>query len=422
MNGLRSRVKLRTDGGIKTPEDVVVATMLGAEEYGFGTSVLVAIGCDMARQCHLNSCPTGIATQKEELRKRYSGTPEMVIGYFMQLAEGVRELLASLGARSLDELVGRSDLLAQTADEGRAALLDLSALFAEPAPADQRKKSVDLAQPGRTIDERLLETIAPAIADGRVVAVAGSVVTADRTVGGRIAGHIALTLGPDRLPAGAVTLNLTGSAGQSFGAFATHGMRLVLEGEANDYVGKGLCGGELALRPLANAAFTTPQVIAGNTVLYGATAGEAYFAGIAGERFCVRNSGATAVVEGVGAHGCEYMTGGRVAVLGPTGVNFGAGMTNGVAWVLDEDGGFAGRVNDDAVALETMTVADEDAAEFRALVERHLEMTGSAVAARLLADWPATLASTWRVMPRTVLAKRAEEAAAAAEATRGVAD
>ena len=424
MNGLRSRIKLRTDGGIKTPEDVVVAAMLGAEEFGFGTSVLVAIGCDMARQCHLNTCPTGIATQKEELRKRYTGTPEMVIGYFTQLADGVRELLASLGARSIDELVGRSDLLAQTADEGRAALLDLSELFAPPAPAAQRKKSVDLVHPTDTLDARLLETIAPALAEGRAITLSGVVATPNRTVGGRIAGHIAMLMGPNRLPAGSVTLRLTGSAGQSFGAFATHGMRLLLEGEANDYVGKGLCGGEIAVRPLPNAAFTTPQVIAGNTLLYGATAGEAYFAGIVGERFAVRNSGATAVVEGVGAHGCEYMTGGRVAVLGLTGVNFGAGMTNGVAWVLDEDGGFADRVNDDAVALEPISAADDDAADLRALIERHYELTGSVVAARLLANWTAALATMWRVMPRTVLAKRAEEAAAAAaeSGSRGVAD
>jgi glutamate synthase (NADPH/NADH) large chain/glutamate synthase (ferredoxin) len=420
MNGLRSRVKLRTDGGIKTPQDVIVATMLGAEEIGFGTSVLIAIGCDMARQCHLNSCPTGIATQKEELRKKFAGDPAMVINYFTQLAEGIREELAALGARSLDELVGRSDLLEQTEDEGRAAMLDLSSLFAEPAPEDQRKKSMDTPLDGMiTLDERMLEIVGPALEDGRAVSLHETIETKDRTVGARIAGQIALTHGADQLPMGRVTLHFKGSAGQSFGAFTTHGMRLVLEGEANDYVGKGMMGGEIAVRPPKDASFTAPQVIAGNTLLYGATGGELYLAGKAGERFAVRNSGAQAVVEGVGDHGCEYMTGGLVAVLGTTGRNFGAGMTNGFVYVWDEDGRFHQRMNDDSVVSER--IGDEgDSGAFRALVQRHVEMTGSARGQALLDDWDATVANSWKVIPRALLELQAAEEEA--EATAIVAD
>jgi glutamate synthase domain-containing protein 2/glutamate synthase domain-containing protein 3 len=419
MNGLRSRVKLRTDGGIKTPKDVLVASMLGAEEIGFGTSVLIAIGCDMARQCHLNTCPTGIATQKEELRKKYTGTPEMVIGYFTQLAEGIREALAAIGARSLDEIVGRSDLLEQTEDDGRAGMLDLSALFAEPAAPEQRKKSIEIEHPGPTLDERMLEIVGPALEDGRAVTLHETIATPDRTVGARIAGQIALMQGTEPLPPGRVSLHFRGSAGQSFGAFATHGMRLVLEGEANDYVGKGMMGGEIAVRPPREAAFEAPQVIAGNTLLYGATGGELYLAGKAGERFGVRNSGATAVVEGVGDHGCEYMTGGLVAVLGPTGRNFGAGMTNGFAYVLDEDGGFAGRINDESILLTPIEDHD-DGEELRALIQRHVEMTGSLTGQRLLENWDATIASTWKVIPRARL--ELEQTLDVVEQTRGVAD
>jgi glutamate synthase domain-containing protein 2/glutamate synthase domain-containing protein 1/glutamate synthase domain-containing protein 3 len=419
MNGLRSRVKLRTDGGIKTPKDIVVAAMLGAEEYGFGTSVLVAIGCDMARQCHLNSCPTGIATQKEELRKKYTGTPEMVIGYFTQMAEATRELLASLGARSLDEIIGRSDLLEQTEDEGRAGMLDLSGLFAEPAPEAERKNTMQIVHPGGELDLRMLEVVGPALEDDRAVTLHEVIATPDRTVGAQIAGRIALKQGANQLPPGRVTLHFKGSAGQSFGAFATHGMRMALEGEANDYVGKGMMGGEISVRPPREAQFTTPQVIAGNTILYGATGGEVYLAGKAGERFAVRNSGATAVVEGVGDHGCEYMTGGVVAVLGPTGRNFGAGMTNGFAYVLDEEGSFASKINDDSVLLSPLTNV-EDSSEFRALIERHAEMTGSEHAKRLLANWNSVLASTWKVIPRARLELERELQEAAQ--TQGVAD
>ncbi|MDP9469587.1 MAG: glutamate synthase large subunit [Chloroflexota bacterium] len=402
MNGLRSRVRLRTDGGLKTAEDVAVAAMLGAEGFGFGTSVLVAIGCDMARQCHLNSCPTGIATQREDLRAKYTGTPEQVIAYFTQLAESIRELLASLGARSLEELVGRSDLLATRPVEGRGALLDLTGLFARPAPEAERKKSLDIERGGETLDDRILRVAGPVLDGSRAVSVVASIRTEHRTVGAKLAGEIARRRGAG-IPAGRVTCRFTGSAGQSFGAFAVDGMRLLLEGEANDYVAKGMSGGEIAVRPPRQAGFDRPQVIAGNTILYGATGGALYVAGRAGERFAVRNSGAVAVVEGVGDHGCEYMTGGTVVVLGPTGRNFGAGMTNGSAYVLDADGAFERRINPDSVLLERLVEPEEDAT-LRALVERHVLLTRSAHAAALLDRWSETLAQIWKAVPLATLA------------------
>jgi glutamate synthase domain-containing protein 2/glutamate synthase domain-containing protein 1/glutamate synthase domain-containing protein 3 len=403
MNGLRSRVRLRTDGGIKRPEDVVMAAMFGAEEYGFGTSALVAIGCDMARQCHLNTCPTGIATQKEELRRKFAGTPEMAINYFMMLAEGVREVLASLGATSLDQVIGRTDLLAQKPLDGRAGLLDLSSLFPAPAAENERKKSIDIEHDAETLDRKILAIAGPAIAEGQSINIHEEIATPDRTVGATIAGEIALHHGAKRLPAGTVTAQFTGSAGQSFGAFTVDGMRLILEGEANDYVGKGMSGGEIAIFPPRHAKFTEPQVIAGNTILYGATGGSLFLAGRAGERFAVRNSGASAVVEGVGEHGCEYMTGGVAVILGPTGRNFGAGMTNGLAYVYDPEDVFEGRVNDDSVLLERIE-EDADADRLYDLIERHVKLTHSAHAKRLLSNWDQTLAAFWRVVPRATLA------------------
>ena len=403
MNGLRSRVHLRTDGGLKTPEDVVMAAMFGAEEYGFGTSALVAIGCDMARQCHLNTCPTGIATQKEELRKKFAGTPDMVVNYFMLLAESVREVLASIGVRSIDEIIGRSDLLTQKATVGRSALLDLTALFAAPAAYADRKKSMSIKDEAETLDQKILKIAGPAIAEGRSVNVAEQIATPNRTVGARIAGEIAMLHGIDNLPAGTVTAQFVGSAGQSFGAFSVGGMRLILEGEANDYVGKGMSGGEIAVMPSRTAQFTTPQVIAGNTLLYGATGGSLFLAGRAGERFGVRNSGANAVVEGVGDHGCEYMTGGAVVVLGPTGRNFGAGMTNGNAYVLDVDGEFPAKVNDDSVEIRR-GISGDDALVARELIERHVKLTHSTFAKALLENWNETATRIWHVIPRASLA------------------
>ena len=421
MNGLRSRVRLRTDGGIKTAEDVVVAAVLGAEEYGFGTSVLVAIGCDMARQCHLNSCPTGIATQREDLRAKYTGTPDQVITYFTHLANAIRANLAALGVRSLDEIVGRTDLLAAKDLPGRAGMLDVSELFAEPAPEEQRRKSVPLGAQPATLDDAVLELAGEAIASGEPVAVEVDIRTENRTVGAKVA-HAVTAAHPHGLPDGTVAIRLTGSAGQSFGAFIVDGMRLELEGEANDYIGKGMAGGEIAIRPPHTAPFSTPQAIAGNTNLYGATGGHLFLAGQAGERFAVRNSGATAVVEGIGDHGCEYMTGGMVAVLGPTGYNFGAGMTNGTAYVYDPDGIFSSRINGESVLLEAIPGAS-DADQLRALITRHAEATGSEHARSLLADWDAAVAAFWKVIPRAALASGAETVVATEpEPVRGAAD
>ena len=402
MNGLRSRVRLRTDGGIKTAEDVVMAAMLGAEEFGFGTSVLVAIGCDMARQCHLNTCPTGIATQREDLRAKYTGTPEQVIAYFEHLVAAVRDLLAALGARTIDELVGRSDLLRQREMVGRAGMLDLSGLLATPAAEAERRHTLEIDHHGPSLDDRLLAAVMPSLEAGRAISVVEAIRTEHRTVGAKLAGEIAVRRSEGRLAGASVTCRFTGSAGQSFGAFSVAGMRLLLEGEANDYVAKGISGGEVAISPPRQAPFTAPQVIAGNTILYGATGGSLFVAGQAGERFAVRNSGASAVVEGVGDHGCEYMTGGTVAVLGPTGRNFGAGMTNGVAYVLDDEGTFAHRINDESVMLEAMV--GHDATELRTLVERHLALTGSVQARALLDDWVGTLSRIWKVVPKARLA------------------
>jgi len=417
MNGLRSRVRLRTDGGLKTPEDVIVAALLGADEFGFGTSVLVAIGCDMARQCHLNTCPTGIATQREDLRAKFTGKPADVIGYFTQLTEALRETMAALGARTIADLIGRTDRLAVKQVEGRAAMLDLSSLLSEPAAPEARRKSVEIDHDAEeTLDTRILSQIEPKLAEGQAVDFEGEIRTEHRTVGARIAGAMTVLRESTPTPLDRVNLRFRGSAGQSFGAFAVPGLTLKLEGEANDYVGKGMSGGEIAIYPDRNAPFTTPQTIAGNTILYGATGGAVFIAGVVGERFAVRNSGATAVVEGVGDHGCEYMTGGQTVILGPTGRNFGAGMTNGISWVLDRDDKFAARINAESVAIRRLQSAESN--DVRALIERHIDATGSAHAASLLASWDVVSGKFWRVAPTAVV----EIQRAIAESAEGAAD
>jgi len=418
MNRLRSRVRLRTDGGLKTPEDVIVAALLGADEFGFGTSVLVAMGCDMARQCHLNTCPTGIATQREDLRAKFTGKPEDVIGYFHRLTEAIREELAALGARSIEELIGRTDLLVQKQVEGRAGLLDLSSLLPEPAAPEERRKSLDIDHnAAETLDTRILAEINGALAEGKAVDYETAIQTEHRTVGARIAGEMTVLRESTPTPLDRVNLRFRGSAGQSFGAFAVPGLTLKLEGEANDYVGKGMSGGEVAIFPDRDAPFTAPQTIAGNTILYGATGGALFIAGIAGERFAVRNSGATAVVEGVGDHGCEYMTGGQAVILGPTGNNFGAGMTNGTAWVYDPEGRLASNHNPESVSIRRLD--GNEGNEVRALVERHVEATGSAHGKALLADWKTTASGFWRVTPTAVIEL---QQLAAEESKAGAAD
>ena len=391
LNGLRSRIWVQTDGQLKTGRDVVIAALLGADEMGFATAPLIASGCVMMRACHLNTCPVGIATQDPELRRRFTGKPEHVVNFLFFVAEEARRIMAQLGIARFEDLVGRVDLLA--ADEAvgtwRERGIDLTNVLRAPdvpTGAPLRRTEAQASPLPGALDYRLIEAAEPALARRERVAAAFDVSNVDRTVGGLLSHEVTKRHGRAGLPGGTIRIRLFGSAGQSFGAWLAPGIELQLAGEANDYVGKGLSGGVLSIRPPEGSRFDAEaNVIAGNTVLYGATAGRAFFRGLAGERFAVRNSGADAVVEGVGDHGCEYMTGGRVVVIGPTGRNFAAGMSGGIAYVLDEDDRFAARCNTQLVGLEPLDRADEEAV--RALLTEHLERTGSTVAARLLADW-----------------------------------
>ncbi|MDX6621934.1 MAG: glutamate synthase large chain, partial [Gaiellales bacterium] len=405
-NDLRGRVRLQVDGGLRTGRDVVFGALLGAEEFGFSTAPLVAAGCIMMRVCHLNTCPVGIATQDPELRRRFTGTPEHVVQYLLFVAEEVREIMARLGVRRFDELVGRSDLARQSSDGG--AGIDLHALLATasgPDGAASRFAGVPGDPPAAPLDRELLALAGDALVGGERVTAERAVRNTDRAIGALLSGELVRRLGAAELADGALTLRLTGTAGQSLGAWGIRGLVLDLEGQANDYVGKGLSGARIIVRPPAHAGYDPATSIAvGNTTLYGATSGELYVRGCAGERFAVRNSGATAVVEGAGRHGCEYMTGGLVAVLGPVGRNFAAGMSGGIAYVWDPDGDNARRVNSDMVALRP--VGDDTA--LRELVERHRELTGSDVAAALLADWDTSVAQFIEVMPHDLLRVAAE--------------
>ncbi|HKV46104.1 MAG TPA: glutamate synthase large subunit, partial [bacterium] len=406
-NNLRGRVRVRVDGGMKTARDVVIAALLGAEEYGFGSAAVVALGCVMARQCHLNTCPVGIATQRADLRAKFPGTPERVIHFFLTIAEDVRRILAALGRRAVSEVVGRADLLRVREDipVPRAKRLVLDAVLADPDPSGTRaRRHVQERndRPGEPFDDRILVEIGDELAAGRPVDRTFPIRNVDRTAGARIAGAIARNRGDAGLPDGTITLRFTGSAGQSFGAWCLAGMRLLLTGEANDYVGKGMTGGEIVITPQESLRpESSRHVVVGNTVLYGATGGRLFAAGRAGERFAVRNSGATAVVEGLGDHGCEYMTGGIVVVLGETGRNFGAGMTGGVAYVLDERQTFDRRVNPALVTIEP--IADgADTAELHRLVTAHREATDSPRARAILEDWDSSVGRFWKVAPRAV--------------------
>ncbi len=404
-NDLRSRVRLRVDGGLKIGRDVIVAACLGADEFGFGSAAVVALGCVMARQCHLNTCPAGIATQREDLRRRFRGTPEMVAAYLRGVAEDVRRWLARLGARSLDDVIGRVDLLRpRPVDHPRARTVDLGFVLADPDPARVRPRRAGAGQPRRAegrLDQQILADISTALEQGRTVDLTYPIAPSDRAVGTRLAGVLAERYGDEGLPPGTVTLRFHGSAGQSFGAFLVPGITVVLEGEANDYVGKGMAGGEIVIRPPAGcAAVVEDGVIMGNTVLYGATGGRLFAAGRAGERFAVRNSGAVAVVEGVGDHGCEYMTGGIVVVLGEIGRNFAAGMTGGVAYVLDEAGLLPVRCNPEHVGWSRLEDPDDEALVL-GLVAEHARLTGSRRASRILARWGVCAPLFWKVAPRT---------------------
>ena len=359
LNDLRSRIIVEADGQMRTGRDVVIAAALGADEYGFSTAPLIALGCVMMRVCHLNTCPVGVATQDPVLRKKFSGQPEHVVNYLFMVAEEARTLMAGLGVRTIDELIGRVDLLAadEAVNHWKARGIDLSSLLTVPADHDVTQLRGATHRPPPvlfdSIDVDLLQLCRPALEDGRTVRAERPIENKNRAVGGLLSGRDrAAARSRAVCPTGTIEVLFRGSAGQSFGAWLTHGVKLNLIGDANDYTGKGMSGGTIVVRPPDEAAYVAEEnVIVGNTVLYGATAGKAFFRGLAGERFAVRNSGVTTVVEGVGDHGCEYMTGGRVVVLGPTGLNFAAGMSGGVAYVLDRDGGFGGRCNTELVGL-----------------------------------------------------------------------
>jgi glutamate synthase (NADPH) large chain len=415
-NKLRGRVILQTDGQLKTGRDVAVAALLGAEDFAFSTAPLVATGCIMMRVCHLNTCPVGIATQDPELRKRFTGTPENVINYFFFVAEEVREYMAKMGFRTFEEMIGRTDMLEtrKAVEHWKARGVDLSAILHEAevpngvAIHHAEKQEHNLA---KALDNELIEKCRPALEDKEPVRFEQPVLNINRTVGGMLSGEVARRYGNDGLPDGTIRLDMQGVGGQSFGAWLAHGITFSLEGTTNDYVGKGLSGGRLAVFPSRKAAYDVENsVVIGNVALYGATSGEAFFRGFAGERFAVRNSGAHTVVEGVGDHGCEYMTGGVVVVLGETGRNFAAGMSGGVAFVLDESDRFEDLYNPEMVGLEAVE-SDEDIELLRGMVEKHLEWTGSERAQRILDEWDESLSKFVKVMPndlKRVLQERQE--------------
>ncbi|MEA2295361.1 MAG: glutamate synthase large chain, partial [Solirubrobacteraceae bacterium] len=403
LNDLRSRVWVQCDGQMKTGRDVAIAALLGADEVGFSTAPLIAEGCVMMRVCHLNTCPVGVATQDPELRKRFRGTPEHVVNYFFFVAEELRRIMARLGIRTYDELVGRVDLLETrpAVEHWKGRRVDLSEILRQLDLPDGTPLSRTMPQPSPLVgalDYELIAHCKKGIDDRVPVSGSFNVRNVNRTVGGIFSHVVTKIWGADGLPEGTVKLEFRGSAGQSFGAWLAPGIELTLIGDANDYAGKGLSGGVVCVRPSEEATFAAEDnVIVGNTVLYGATAGRAFFRGLAGERFAVRNSGADTVVEGIGDHGCEYMTGGNVVVLGRTGRNFGAGMSGGVAYVLDVDGRFERRCNFELVGFDEMDAQDERA--LFELVCEHRDRTGSAVAAELLADWPNALGRFVKVMP-----------------------
>ncbi|WP_229122359.1 glutamate synthase large subunit [Halapricum desulfuricans] len=400
--GLRSRITVTTDGGLKTGRDVAVAALLGAEGYVFGTAPLVTEGCVMARQCHENTCPVGVATQKEELRERFPGQPDHVINYMTFIARELREIMAELGFAELDEMIGRAELLAQRddVDHPKAQHLDLSAITDPPAGTDDRIKTREQTH---DVDDQLdwdvLEAIGDAVETGRPVALDGTVDNVDRAVGATISNRVSRAHGPEGLPDDTIQLDFGGTAGQSFGAFLASGVTMSLTGTGNDYVGKGLSGGKLIVETPDSASYDPAEnVVVGNVGLYGATGGEAYVNGMAGERFAVRNSGVTGVVEGVGDHGCEYMTGGAIAVLGETGKNFAAGMSGGIAYVYDPDDEFPERANTEMTSLSGQ-LKRADRRLLRRLVENHAEYTDSARAKELLEDWESALDAFVRVLP-----------------------
>ncbi|WP_297112385.1 glutamate synthase-related protein, partial [uncultured Devosia sp.] len=455
LNRLRSRVRLQVDGGLKTGRDVLIGALLGADEFGFSTAPLIAAGCIMMRKCHLNTCPVGVATQDPVLRKRFKGTPEHVINYFFFVAEELRGLMASLGATTLDELIGRSDLLDQrrAQDHWKSEGIDLSKVFYKPEPLGGDSLYHTETQNHHleaVLDRKLIELAAPALENGTPVQIELPIRSRDRSTGAMLSGALAKKYGHAGLPEDTISITLKGTAGQAFGAFLAKGISIDMIGDANDYVGKGLSGGRIVVRPSDKVGIVPEDsIIVGNTVLYGAISGECYFRGVAGERFAVRNSGAIAVVEGTGDHGCEYMTGGLVVVIGKTGRNFAAGMSGGVAYVLDEDGSFRSRCNLAMVDLEPVQEEEDlmrklhhhggdlewhgrvdisgdmtkhDDERLHQLISNHLHYTGSTRAKQILENWVEMRPKFVKVMPveyrRAILEmekKRSSGAQAAAE-------
>ena len=422
-NDLRSRIVVQTDGQIKTGRDVAIAALLGADEFGVATAALITLGCIYLRKCHLNLCSVGIATQDEELRKNFAGDPQHLVNYFTFMAEDLRQNMAEMGFRTVNEMIGRTDRLDWSGAEShwKAKGLDLGAML-------HRAETIPTMGPGSgtyhsemqdhkletSIDHEFIRLAEPAIQRREPVEIVLPVSNNDRAVAAMLSGHVTKVHGSEGLPQDTISIRLTGSAGQSFGAFLSRGITLYLEGDSNDYLGKGLCDGRIVVVPPADSTFTPEEnVIVGNVLLYGATGGDIYVRGVAGERFAVRNSGANAVVEGIGDHGCEYMTGGRVVVLGPTGRNFGAGMSGGIAYVLDEKGDFASRCNMDMVELGPVQ-EESDLTTVRLLVEAQAQLTGSSRARMVLDTWDTVIERFVRVMPiayKAVLEHERQQAA-----------
>jgi glutamate synthase domain-containing protein 3 len=406
MNGLRSRVVLECDGQLKTARDVAIACLLGAEEFGFGTLSLVALGCIMMRVCHLNTCPVGIATQDPELRRKFAGKPEYVINLMYFIAEDLRKIMAGLGFRTIREMVGRVDLLhvGEAVEHWKGEGFDFSKILYKPEmpPTIAGTCSAESQNHGleTVLDHTLIENCRPALERGEAVEFELPIRNVQRTVATMLSYEISRRYGLQGLPADTIVIRASGSAGQSFCAFGAPGLTIHLRGDANDYFGKGLSGARLTIAPPEASTFKAEEnIIIGNVAFYGATSGEAYIRGMAGERFCVRNSGVRAVVEGVGDHGCEYMTAGRVVVLGSTGRNFAAGMSGGVAYVLDEAGDFGRyRCNPEMVELEDLSEPD-DISELRQMIETHYGCTGSTAARRVIDNWEAMLPKFIKVMP-----------------------
>ena len=415
LNQLRNRVTLRTDGGMRTGEDIVYATLLGAEEYNFGTAALIAMGCVYVRQCHLNNCPVGVATLDERLRGKFKGKPENVVNYFNAVAEEVRQIMARLGFRTIDEMVGRTEYLHQQKVEGhpKANKLKLDRMLHDvvahdPTAIRHATRDRNDSEHDQPLDDIILQDAEETIRDGRPIALSYKVNNTNRSVGTKVSGAIAFHYGAEGLPEGTLEIQLKGTAGQSLGAFLSPGVTLSLVGEANDYVGKSMSGGRIVIRPRKKRRFIAEEnVIAGNTILYGAIGGTLFLNGRAGERFCVRNSGATAIVEGIGDHGCEYMTGGTVVILGPTGKNFAAGMTGGIAYVFDPSEKFLSRYNSQLVTAERLT-EEHHLMALHSLIEQHQSLTGSEVAQKILSDWPQSQTHFWRVSPHLPVAKPVE--------------